>query len=189
MIEKRCEICSRAFHVKPYRQATARFCSGSCRATWVGSLPHNRRPKPWMIGNKLAEGHKPNRTSFKPGLTPWNSGRKGLHLSPTTEFKPGRTVGPETKPIGALSIRRRKKDPGPRAYVKIALPNRWRLRAILVWEAANGPVPPGKLVHHQNRDTLDDNIDNLRCLTRAEHLLEHQAEIHEGRWSWPHSLA
>jgi hypothetical protein len=134
-----------------------------------------------MRGNRLAAGQPPNRTAFKPGLVPWNAGRKGIHLSPATEFKPGRPDF-DRKPLGHVSIRRRKKDCGPRAWVKVAEPNRWRLRAGLVWESVNGPIPVGKIIHHQNRDTLDDAIANLRCLTKAEHLLEHWAELLAGRW-------
>lgn len=32
-----CEICNKIFYVYRYRKDTARFCSGSCRAYWVGS--------------------------------------------------------------------------------------------------------------------------------------------------------
>jgi 5-methylcytosine-specific restriction endonuclease McrA len=65
MIDKTCETCGSAFQVKPYRSDTARFCSGSCRATWVCSLPHNHGPKPRMIGNKLRAGLPPT-NAFKP---------------------------------------------------------------------------------------------------------------------------
>lgn len=65
-ITKVCEVCGTSFECKPYRHHSARFCSGSCRARWVGSLPHNRRPKPYMIGNK-----------FRLGLSPANAGKPG----------------------------------------------------------------------------------------------------------------
>ena len=32
---------------------------------------------------------KSKATQFKKGMTSWNKGMKGLHLSPATEFKPG----------------------------------------------------------------------------------------------------
>ena len=30
----------------------------------------------WLIGNKHAVGSKPNKTSFRKGLIPWNKGKK-----------------------------------------------------------------------------------------------------------------
>ena len=66
------------------------------------------------------------------------------------------------------------------AWVKIE-PQRWRLRAILVWEAVNGKLPRGCVVHHKDHDGLNDTIENLTCLTRAQHLAEHRDEIMRNR--------
>lgn len=52
----------------------------------------------------------------------------------------------------------------------------WRRRAHLVWEAANGPMPPGTLIHHDNEDELDDRLENLVLVTVSEHM-----RIHAGR--------
>ena len=77
--------------LSPYRLNSARFCSGSCRATWVCSLPHNRQPKPRMPSGT----HSPLATN--PTVTTLSSVAtrrgtltgKGLHLSPATEFPGG----------------------------------------------------------------------------------------------------
>lgn len=173
-IFKTCEICGTGFFVLPYRSQTARFCSRSCRASWVGTLPHNKRDKPWLKGNKFAAGNKPNHKSFKVGHRTWNDGVKGIHLSPKTEFKSG--PRPERRsPLGTISIRKDKMG-RLRAYVKVSDPNKWKLRAVKVWEDINGPVPPGHLIHHDDRDTLNDDSSNLICLTRAQHLDEHRSE-------------
>jgi hypothetical protein len=42
-----------------------------------------------MLGNKHALGNLPNKTSFKKGQISINKGRKGMHISPKTEFKKG----------------------------------------------------------------------------------------------------
>lgn len=181
LIDKTCETCAKVFSVAPYRRDSARFCSGSCRATWVGSLPHNRQPRPRMLGNKLAAGSKPNATAFRPGMKPWNAGKVGIHLSPGSEFKPGRCSGTKA-PVGTVRIRANKRDGIERAYIKTAEPNVWKLRARIVWEDANGPLPRGKIIHHRDRDALNDAIHNLECLTRAEHATEHQRDLHEVRW-------
>lgn len=57
----------------------------------------------------------------------------------------------------------------------------WRPRAIVVWREAHGEVPPGMIVHHENRDTMDDRIENLALISRADHLKEHRPEFEERR--------
>lgn len=58
-MKKNCTICKKEYQVKPYRSHTAKFCSFKCHGL-----------------------------SLK-GNSPWNKGKKGIHLSPKTEFKKG----------------------------------------------------------------------------------------------------
>lgn len=106
-----------------------------------------------------AQRTRPNAGTFKPGAKPKN-----------------------WEPVGSVVIRRRHtRTDGPRAWVKVAEPNVWTPRATLIWQAYNGPVPLGHVVHHINRDTLDDSPANLVLITRAEHLAEHRPEFEEYR--------
>ncbi len=105
---------------------------------------------------------------------------KGIHLSPDSEFKPGHDSG-RSKPIGYVAIRTRSRDGRERAWVKIGEPNRWMLRARLTWISVNGPIPDGCLVHHRDRNPLNDDIANLEAMTRAEHLAEHRMEFPKRR--------
>lgn len=79
-------------------------------------------------------------------------------------------------PVGTIRLRTHRGDQ-ERAWIKVAEPSEWRQRSVVVWEEAYGPVPDGSVVHHRNRDALDDSLENLECLTRAEHLLEHRDEF------------
>lgn len=61
--------------------------------------------------------------------------------------------------------------------VKVEHPNKWILRSVKTWKERFGSIPKGNVIHHHDRDTLNDDIDNLRCLTRAEHVEEHRSEL------------
>lgn len=117
----------------------------------------------------------PNKGAFSKGNSPWNKDLKGIHLSPDTEFKKG-VRGTNWVPISSSVIRQHKGD-SPRVYIKIDEPNSWKERSILIWEMKNGPIPKGKIIHHIDRDSLNDRPSNLQALTRAEHLNEHRHEF------------
>lgn len=180
-VDLTCETCGAAFSVRPYRATSARFCSGSCRGKWVATLPHvkarSRAPRLDMRGNTFRRGLRPA-NAFPKGHRPWNADLKGIHLSPESEFKPGPRAA---APVGTERLRRDKHG-GHRMWVKIAQPNEWRLRAVKVWEDANGPLPRGHVVHHVDHDKLNDVLTNLEGLTRAEHAAAHREDIRRGRW-------
>lgn len=98
-------------------------------------------------------------------------------------YKPGR-ANERNVPVGTVRIRVRQRDGRSRAWIKIRQtnhPSDWIPFAQHVWEQVHGPIPIGLVLHHQNRDPLDDRLENLQLLTRAEHLREHRAEFEERR--------
>lgn len=99
-----------------------------------------------------------------------------------SSFRPGRRTH-NRLPVGAVTIRRRPSRPTekPRAWVKVAEPNVWKPRAVVVWEAANGPVPKGHVVHHVDRNRLNEDLANLELESRAAHLQEHRPEFEAKR--------
>lgn len=44
---------------------------------------------------------------------------------------------------------------------------------LLVWEVFNGPVPEGYCIHHKDHNKLNDRLDNLELMTKAEHAKHH----------------
>ncbi len=99
---------------------------------------------------------------------------KGERRNPATEFRRGgRPIN--HVPVGTVRLRRHRGD-GQRAWVKVKEPNVWCLRAVVLWQAMHGPVPSGYVIHHRNRDMLDDRPENLECLSRAAHLAKHRDE-------------
>jgi len=91
-------------------------------------------------------------------------------------FAPGSRPANKS-PVGTVRVRTRHSRGGvKRAWVKVAEPNVWELRAWLVWEAERGPIPAGHHIHHTDRDTLNDSIENLECVSASAHAVEHHAE-------------
>jgi hypothetical protein len=39
----------------------------------------------------------------------------------------------------------------------------------LIWTEANGPIPDGYEIHHEDRDKTNNDLSNLRCLPKPEH--------------------
>lgn len=42
-----------------------------------------------------------------------------------------------------------------------------------IWESVNGPIPDGHHIHHKDGNPLNNEISNLECITRSDHLREH----------------
>jgi hypothetical protein len=133
------------------------------------------RDNSYLIGNQFAKGSGPNKTSFKKGMNPWNAGRKGIRVSPKSEFKKGCRPA-KTLSVGSITIRT-DKTRKKRRWIKIAEPKTWILYAIFVWVQNNGEIPKGLLVHHLDKDTLNDDISNLSLVTRSSHINIHRKEV------------
>ena len=118
---------------------------------------------------------KDSKGRFIKGHPSHNKGKKGIHPSPKTEFKKGNFPS-NGKPVGSVYI-----NSVGRADIKVAHPNVWKRRAHYIWKTHNGTIKKGMLVHHIDGNCLNDNIENLELMTRAEHLLTHRKEFEEKR--------
>lgn len=168
-LSKPCKACGSDMRVIASRFERTLYCSNDCKRAGLSER---------MAGNKYRVGKGAGPGGFRNGATPWNKGIS-MALSPETQFKPGQAAH-NKDPMGTVR-ERRTKGGVLRAFVKIAEPNQWEPRAHVVWSEANGPVPTGMLVHHKDRDTLNDSLGNLELVTRAEHLAEHLREYSEAR--------
>jgi len=168
MLAMKCRVCPKLVAVGARKRPKA-FCSVECERAW-------RQQK--YKGNTFRAGLKPS-NAFAAGHVPWNKNKKGIHLSPSSEFAPGHTLTARD-PLGTVKVRVDKQDK-PRAWVKVADPNKWRMRAVVVWELAHGPLGKGLLVHHKDRNTLNDTIENLQAMTRAEHIAEHRRDLQKAK--------
>lgn len=152
----KCEHCGTRFDREKSGNRPIRFCAVGCYHLW-------RKEAGITTGQ------------FMPNQAPWNKNLKGIHLSVASEWKPGRESEKRVD-VGTVAIRHRKRERHPRAFVKIAEPNIWRERAKIVWESHNGPIPKGLVIHHKDRNPLNDEIDNLEAMTRSNHAREHSQD-------------
>ena len=54
--------------------------------------------------------------------------------------------------------------------IKVAEPNRWKLKHRIIWEQVNGEIPKGYNVQFKNHNTQDCRIENLYIISHAEQM-------------------
>jgi len=113
---------------------------------------------------------------FQNGLTPWNTGMKGLCFSPETQFKPG-SKPKNTLPEGAVTIRQ---DKSGLKYKYVKTASGMKLLQRHNWQLANGPIPERCIIRFIDCDTMNCNPDNLYVVTRSEHLKMNENRLKMG---------
>lgn len=182
-----CKTCGKEFSIRPYLvKSTGNCCSRDCRkfgkeiaCDCCGKIFYKKKVFLTSQRNFCSSECSKKNTVFKKGNDPWNKDLKGIHLSISSEFKKDK-ISLTKCPIGTVKVRVRNRDNRPRAFIKICQPNKWELRAKWIWMIHHGEIPKGYVIHHKDRDTLNDSIENLECLTRSEHILEHSQDLN--RW-------
>lgn len=118
----------------------------------------------WYKNHKLNSG---TTGYFKPGLAPWNKGMKGVSHPGCipTQFKKGSKVH-NWVPLGSERVNRD-------GYVDIKvddgkLQKNWKGKHILIWEAANGPVPAGHAVMFGDGNRRNFDPENLILVSRKQ---------------------
>lgn len=123
----------------------------------------SRTIKSYKANNKLNSGLS---GKFRKGQAPHNKGKKMpkevYEKVKHTMFAKG-NVPPNHRPVGSERI---SKD----GYieVKVAEPNKWRLKQRVVYEEAKGKIPEGCTIIFLDGNKRNFDIDNLRCITRSE---------------------
>jgi hypothetical protein len=100
---------------------------------------------------------------FKPGHTPFNKGKKGITQGgESTQFKKGH------KPYNYMPVGTERVNGDGYVDIKIADPNKWRAKHLLIWERANGPVPKGHVVIFGNGNRRNFDLNNLILVSRKQ---------------------
>lgn len=132
---------------------------------------------PWNKGKSVRLSPA---SEFKKGSIPWNKNKKGILLHENCKkgwFKKGRK-STNLLPVGSIQIRVNIKRKSKRKWIKIAEPNKWMLNARYQWKKYYGDeFKKDCIIHHIDRDTLNDDPSNLIQLTRQEHINEHRSDL------------
>lgn len=183
----KCFKCGKEFGLPKYRIKNVKrfYCSRECRKDSImvpcsncGKMVKRNRSHLTKYKSVFCSKKCAQTTLFKKNLIPWNRDKKGIHLSPTSEFKKG--IVPENKlPIGSIQIRKGH-DGHKRKWIKIAEPNKWMLNSRYVYSQYE-EILSRNLIHHSDEDTLNDDPENLEQLTRAEHMEWHRDQLLSGK--------
>lgn len=108
---------------------------------------------------------------FVAGGRAWNKGMKGLDIGgKETRFKKGHRGGRAAENYKPIGTERISKDGYVQRKVNDDLPlqARWKFVHTLVWEAANGPVPPGHAITFLDGNRKNTALENLQIVKRAD---------------------
>ena len=127
------------------------------------------------IDAKIKKGqHISPATECKKGLIPVNKGTKGMfpNAGGATRFKKG------NRPHNYLPVGSETKTSDGYWKVKIADPNIWKMKHVLLWENAYGPVPKGKFVTFLDGNRDHCVLDNLGLISLAANCRRNQLQLH-----------
>ena len=108
---------------------------------------------------------------FEKGHVSHNKGKKGWFPkgSERTRFKKGHRP-PNYMPVGSEAM-----VADGYIKVKVAEPNKWKLKHVLEWEKHYGKIPRNHCIMFKDGDRTNCHISNLVMITRAENaIMNHQ---------------
>ena len=132
--------------------------------------------KAWKNRNKVSSGLKGSE-----GMPPPNKGTKGVHNvgGNKASFKKGQ------RPRNYMPVGSERVNTDGYVDIKIADPNKWRGKHLIVWEEHHGrAVPKGHVVIFGDRNPRNFDPTNLILVSRAQlatmnkrHLIQNDAEL------------
>lgn len=175
--------CSKGVYSKQFPKEIAEYIQQNYKGTGHSSMAMDlnerfgtsysaEQIKSYYANHKLNSGLNGR---FEKGHVPANKGQK---MSPGqyekckgTMFKKGQVPG-NHREVGSERIT---KD----GYIeiKIAEPNKWRLKHLVIWEAVNGPLPSQHAILFRDDNKQNTDISNLRLIKRSELLIMNRYDI------------
>ncbi|GHT09564.1 hypothetical protein AGMMS49525_18530 [Bacteroidia bacterium] len=133
----------------------------------------------FKLGLKKSNAYMAIHSSCYPkGNIPQNKGKKitewmspdGIARCSATQFKVGQ-LGWNHKPVGYERVQR-----DGYIYVKVAEPNKFRLKHRMVWERHNGAIPAGHNIQFKDGNRENCDISNLYMISR-DNQLKHENSL------------
>lgn len=121
-----------------------------------------------LCGKQMAANPASIATRFQKGDIPATKGKKMppeqyAKCAPTM-FKKGNKPATQV-PVGTEVV-----TTDGYVKVKVADPNKWRLKHHMIWEEHNGPIPKGYNIQFKDKNPLNVTLDNLYIISRADQL-------------------
>ena len=132
--------------------------------------------KGYYSRNKLDSGIDGH---FSKGSIPFNKGKKKYWIGgEETQFKKGHI------PVNYRAVGSERINVDGYVEIKVADPNKWRLKHQVIWEETNGPIPKGYAVIFGDGNSLNLKPGNLVLVSRAQlsvmnrkRLIQNNAEL------------
>ncbi len=161
----KCRFCG-----KRVNKSRNKFCSSMCamKQRGIGAIVNLLCDECGVVFSKHQCHLSKNNFCSKECQGIWQSKYRVGKNHPRYEF-----IGTERKRIDENGRKR--------TWVKVAHPNIWAQKSRLVWEQQGHKIPNGKIIHHIDGNTLNDNIINLKCVTRKWHINCHRKDLDAGK--------
>jgi hypothetical protein len=140
-------------------------------------IPWNKGTKGVMKKNSgsFVKGERVSKkTEFKKGIIPWNKGLKGIHLSPYSEFKKGNPSWNKGRKYFMPNAILTEGYINYQGYIVLCIGGDEILEHRIIMERKIGrELMDNEVVHHKNKNRLDNRINNLKVMTKSEHSKHH----------------
>lgn len=137
--------------------------------TRVGKLGIKSSKEKISRAGRIGSEH-PNMVAcrFKKGSIPANKGKKMsaemYERCKGTMFKKGQ-LSHNRRPLGSERV-----NMDGYVEIKVAEPNKWRLKHRVLWEEAHGPIPKGHNIQFKDGNKQNLAMDNLYMISQADQL-------------------
>lgn len=112
---------------------------------------------------------------FEKGCTACN---KGVPMSKEVYEKVSRTMfKPGNMPVNHRAVGSERVNVDGYIEIKVAEPNKWRLKHNIVWEQHHGSIPKGSVIVFLDSNKLNVDISNLKLISRSELLIMNRHKL------------
>lgn len=121
-----------------------------------------------LAGKKGTQSEAAKAHRFTKGHVPQNKGKK---MSPEVYAKAAPTMFKKgSTPVNHREVGSERVNVDGYVEIKVAEPNKWRLKHRVLWEQVNGEIPAGMNVQFKNGNSQDVRIENLYLISKSDQL-------------------